>query len=75
MKSIKKYEKSRMKQTHTLSPPFGTLKVGGNLRSTTYVMLMGNCAEIKNMPISNVNIDCFKKVTRKNHIQVILVLG
>ncbi len=76
MEFIKKYEESRMKQTHTLSPPFGTPKMGGNLRSTTYVMLMGAIVQmIKTMPRSNVNIDCFKRVTMKNHIQVILVLG
>jgi hypothetical protein len=41
MKSIKEYEESRMKQTHNLSPTFGIPKVGKNLKSTTYVMLMG----------------------------------
>ncbi len=37
----KKYEASRMKQSHGLSPLLGTLKVGGDLGSTTFVMLMG----------------------------------
>ncbi len=63
-----------MKQTHNLSPPLGTPKVSRDLRSTTYVMLMGQFCT-KDMCRSSVNTDCFKKVTRKNHIQTILVLG
>ncbi len=37
----KKYEEFRMKESHNLSPPFSIPKVGRDLGSTTYVMLMG----------------------------------
>jgi len=51
-----------MNQNQTLSPTFGTPKVGRNLGSTIYNANKVTLQMIKDMAEGNVNIDHFKRV-------------
>ncbi len=51
-----------MNQNQTLSPTFGTPKVGRNLGSTIYNANKVILQMIKDMAEGNVNIDHFKRV-------------
>jgi len=64
-----------MNQNQTVSPTFGTPKVGRDLGSTIRNVNRAILQMIKNMAKGSVNIDHFKKVMLKNGIQPILILG
>jgi TRAP-type mannitol/chloroaromatic compound transport system substrate-binding protein len=70
-----KYKTFTMNQNQTLSPTFGTPKVGRNLGSTIYNANRVILQMIKDMAKGNVNIDHFKSVMLKNGIQSICILG
>jgi hypothetical protein len=57
MKFVKKYETFTMNQNQTLSPTFGTPKVGRDFQSTTHDANKTILQMIKDMARGNVNID------------------
>jgi hypothetical protein len=63
-----------MNQNQTLSPSFGTPKVGKNLGSTICNVNRAIMQMTKDMAGGSVNIDHLKKVKLKNGIQPILIL-
>jgi hypothetical protein len=64
-----------MNQNQTLSPTFGTPKVGRNFGSTIHNANRAILQMTKDMARGNVNIDHLKRATLKNGIQPILILG
>jgi hypothetical protein len=76
MKFVKNMKHLKWTIIRPLSPTFGIFKVGRDLGSTIYVLLIRQILQmIKDMVRSNVNIDRFNRATRKNGIQSFLILG
>jgi hypothetical protein len=69
MKFVKNMKHLEWTKIRPLSPKFGILQVGKDLRSTIYIMLIRQILQMtKDLAKNNVNIDHFNKATRKNGI-------
>jgi hypothetical protein len=69
MKFVKNMKHLEWTKIRPLSPKFGIFKVGRDLRSTIYIMLIRQILQMtKDLAKNNVNIDHFNKATRKNGI-------
>jgi hypothetical protein len=76
MKFVKNMKHLEWTKIKLFSSTFGSFKVGRDLGSTIYVMLIRQILQMtKDMARSNVNIDHFNRATWKNGIQLILILG
>jgi hypothetical protein len=76
MKFVKNMKHLEWTKIRPLSSTFGIFKVGRDLGSTMYVLLIRQILQMtKDMATSNVNIDRFNRATQKNGIQSFLILG